>query len=179
MGIIMNFVNKLKPMGVTLLGVPWRLCFERMRLSFRHIWSNILLSAALFWMLIHNCLINEIKTYKATRKIISQKMHNCQMQINWKHRVTYLESAFGERDLDLDAERWPFLSLDFLEGDRLDSERRSDLRDGDRERDLERLRSLLARAPDAQNCSCGFNYIHYTKSIETNNCNYLDNNCNC
>lgn len=53
-------------------------------------------------------------------------------------RATYLESSFGDLDLDLDTERCPFLSLD-LAGD-LSSERRSDLRDG--ERDFERLRSL-------------------------------------
>lgn len=64
------------------------------------------------------------------------------------HIETYLEAAFGERDLDLDADFSPFRSAEGRgeperRSDLRDAERRSDLRDADRDRDFERLRSLI------------------------------------
>lgn len=50
---------------------------------------------------------------------------------------TYLDSL-GDLDLDREAERWPLRSSDLREADRSLTERW----EADRERDLERLRSL-------------------------------------
>lgn len=93
-----------------------------------------------------------ISTEDRHRKITSQNSHNRQTKRLRAHSGTYLEAAFGDRDLDLEADLSPFLSAD-LRGDTerrserrsdlREAERRSDLRDAERDRDFERLRSLI------------------------------------
>lgn len=79
-------------------------------------------------------------------------MHNCQTGLRAHIEWTYLEAAFGDRDLDLEADFPPFLSAEGRgdaerRSDLREADRRSDLRDAERDRDFERLRSLI----DAEN----------------------------